>query len=62
LEGEPRFVPAGSTTPVTGAGGTLVFTLKATGTGTSTLLMEYNLTATPPEEPKDTFTVTVETK
>ncbi len=62
LEGEPRFVPAGSTTPVAGAGGTLVFTMKATGAGTSTLIMEYNRTTTPPEEPEDTFTVTVETK
>lgn len=62
LDGEPKFVPAGSTSPVVGAGGTQVFTLKATGTGTSTLIMEYNRTTTPPEEPEDTFTVTVETE
>lgn len=62
LDGEPKFVPAGSTTAVPGAGGTEVFTLKATGAGTSTLHMEYNHTTTPPEEPEETFTVTVETK
>jgi predicted secreted protein len=62
LDGEPKFVPAGSTTPVVGAGGTQVFTLKATGAGTSTLMMEYNRTTTPPEEPEETFTVTVVTK
>lgn len=62
LDGEPAFVPAGSTTPVVGAGGTEVFTLKATGAGTSTLMMEYNRTTTPPEEPEDTFTVTVVTE
>ena len=62
LDGQPSFVPAGSTTPVVGAGGTEVFTLKATGAGTSELRMEYNRTTTPPEEPEETFTVTVETR
>ncbi len=33
LDGAPAFVPAGSTSPVEGAAGTEVFTLKATGVG-----------------------------
>lgn len=62
LDGEPKFVPAGSTTQVPGAGGTQVFTLKATGAGTSTLNMGYSRTSTPQQEPEETFSVTVETK
>lgn len=62
LDGEPKFVPAGSTTAVPGAGGTQVFTLRATGAGTSTLNMAYSRTTTPQQEPEGTFTVTVETK
>lgn len=62
LDGAPKFVPAGSTSPVPGAGGTEVFTLKATGAGTSTLTMEYNRSTNPPGEPEETFSVTVETK
>ncbi len=62
LDGAPRFVPAGSTSPVNGAAGTEVFTLQATGAGTSTLTMEYNDANDPGGEPEDTFSVTVETR
>lgn len=62
LDGAPKFVPGGSTSPVGGAAGTEVFTLQATGAGTSTLTMEYNDTDEPEGEPEDTFSVTVETR
>ena len=62
LDGAPRFVPAGSTSPVDGASGTEVFTLTASGAGTSTLTMEYNSTDEPEGDPEDTFSVTVETR
>ena len=62
LDGAPSFVPAGSTSPVDGATGTEVFTLTASGAGTSTLTMEYNSTDEPEGEPEDTFSVTVETR
>jgi predicted secreted protein len=62
LDGAPRFVPAGSTSPVGGAAGTEVFTLQATGAGTSSLTMEYHDTNAPEGEPDDTFSVTVETR
>jgi len=61
LEGEPKFVPAGSTTPVVGAGGTEVFTFKAVGKGESTLKVEYrrSFENNPPEK---TFTVEIDVK
>ncbi len=63
LIGEPRFVPAGSTTPVVGAGGTEVFTFKATSkAGTSTLTLAYNRPFTPTAPPEKTFKVTVEVR
>jgi predicted secreted protein len=62
LDGEPKYIPPGSTSPVVGAAGTQVFTFKATGSGTSTLLMEYRRITTPPEPAAETFTVTVETR
>jgi inhibitor of cysteine peptidase len=62
LEGEPKFVPAGSTTPVVGAPGTEVFTLKATSTGTSILSMAYSRSFEPGATPEKTFTVTVEVR
>jgi inhibitor of cysteine peptidase len=57
-EGEPRFVPAGSTLPVVGAGGTEVFTFTAVQTGTSNLELEYRrpFEAVPPAR---TFSIDV---
>jgi inhibitor of cysteine peptidase len=60
LQGEPAYVPAGSTTPVVGAGGTQVFTFKATGTGTASLSLEYKRPFEPTAAPAKTFSVTVE--
>jgi inhibitor of cysteine peptidase len=60
LQGEPRFVPAGSTTPVVGAGGTEVFTFEAVDTGTATLTLEYRRPFEPGAAPEDTYSVTVE--
>jgi inhibitor of cysteine peptidase len=60
LQGEPQYVPAGSTTPVVGAGGTEVFTFKAAGTGTATLTLEYRRPFEPGVPPEQTFSVTVE--
>lgn len=63
LDGAPAYVPPGSTSPVPGAAGTEVFTLKATGAGVSELAMEYRRMDGPPgDEPEDQFTVTVETR
>lgn len=62
LDGAPTYVPGGSTSPVDGAPGTEVFTLAASGAGTSTLTMEYHNTDEPEGEPEDTFSVTVETR
>jgi inhibitor of cysteine peptidase len=41
-EGEPRYVPAGSTEPVLGAGGTQVFTFTAVEEGNAKLELEYS--------------------
>jgi len=60
LQGEPKFVPAGSTTPVVGAGGTEVFTFKAVDAGTAKLTLEYRRSFETGVAPEDTFTVTVE--
>jgi inhibitor of cysteine peptidase len=62
LEGEPKFVPAGSTTPVLGAPGTEVFTFKTTAKGGSSLKMEYRRPFEPSAPPEDTFTVDVEVR
>jgi inhibitor of cysteine peptidase len=59
LEGEPRYVPPGSTTPVVGAPGTEVFTFKAIRTGTSKLSMAYARSFETGVEPEETFEVTV---
>ena len=60
LQGEPTYVPAGSTTPVVGAGGTEVFRFKATDTGTATLTLEYRRSFEPGVPPQKTFSVMVE--
>lgn len=59
LEGEPTYVPPGSTTPVVGAAGTEVFTFKAIKTGTSKLSMAYSRSFETGVEPEETFKVTV---
>jgi inhibitor of cysteine peptidase len=60
LEGEPEYVPPGSTTPVVGAAGTQVFTFTATESGTSVLTLTYARDFEPGAEGEQTFTVTVE--
>lgn len=60
LQGEPRYAPAGSTTPVVGAGGTEVFTFKAEEPGTANLVLEYKRAFEPDVAPEQTFSVTVE--
>ena len=60
LQGEPQYVPAGSTTPVVGAGGTEVFTFEASDTGTANLVLEYRRPFEPGVAPQQTFSVTVE--
>lgn len=62
LDGQPEFVPPGSTSPVVGAAGTQVFTFKAVATGKSTLRMEYRRSFEPNEPAQGTFTVEVEVK
>ncbi len=59
LEGEPKFVPPGSTTPVVGAPGTEVFTFKAVETGTSKLSMGYARSWEQGVQPEQTFEITV---
>lgn len=59
LEGEPTYVPPGSTTPVVGAAGTEVFTFKATKTGSSKLSMAYTRSFETGVAPVETFEVTV---
>jgi inhibitor of cysteine peptidase len=59
LQGEPQYVPAGSTTPVVGAAGTQVFTFKATATGEAKLTLNYARSFEPNVPPNKTFTVTV---
>jgi inhibitor of cysteine peptidase len=60
LQGEPRYVPAGSTTPVVGAGGTEVFTFEAEETGSARLMLEYRRPFEPGVAPERTFSVSVE--
>ena len=60
LEGEPAYVPPGSTTPVVGAAGTEVFTFNATGAGETTLTLTYARGFEPGAAGEETFTVTVE--
>jgi inhibitor of cysteine peptidase len=60
LQGEPRYAPAGSTSPVVGAGGTEVFSFKAQEPGTSHLILEYKRPFEPGVAPEQTFGVTVE--
>ena len=60
LQGEPAFVPGGSTLPVPGAGGTEVFTFEAVDAGTAGLTLEYRRPIEPGVAPEQTFSVTVE--
>lgn len=60
LQGEPRYVPPGSTTPVVGAAGTQVFTFEAKSTGTAKLVLEYKRPFEPGVAPEKTFSLTVE--
>ena len=56
-QGDPRFAPAGSTSPVVDAPGTEVFTFTAIQTGTPTLKLAYVRTGEP--GPARTFSVVV---
>lgn len=56
LEGEPRYVPPGSTSPATGAAGTEVFTFEARQAGTADLGLAYARDGGSPEQ---TFSVIV---
>jgi inhibitor of cysteine peptidase len=60
LEGEPEYVPPGSTTPAVGAAGTQVFTFTATAAGETTLTLTYARNFEPGAAGEETFTVTVE--
>jgi len=60
LQGEPAYVPAGSTTQVVGAGGTEVFTFEAVDAGTAELTLEYRRPFESGVAPQETFSVTVE--
>ncbi len=60
-EGEPRFVPAGSTQPIAGAGGTTVFTFVASEAGLATLNLAY-LRSFEDAPPEKTFSVQVEVR
>jgi inhibitor of cysteine peptidase len=60
LEGEPEYVPPGSTTPAVGAAGTEVFTFTATGAGETTLTLTYARDFEPGAAGEETFTVTVD--
>ena len=62
LDGEPTYVPPGSTTPVVGAAGTEVFTFKAIKAGTSKLSMAYSRSFESGVAPEETFEVTVVVK
>jgi inhibitor of cysteine peptidase len=60
LQGEPQYAPAGSTTPVVGAGGTEIFTFRAEGSGSAKLVLVYRRPFEPSAAPERTFSVTVE--
>jgi inhibitor of cysteine peptidase len=60
VQGEPTYVPAGSTTQVVGAGGTGVFSFDAKDKGTAKLILEYKRDFEPGVAPEKTFSVTVE--
>ena len=62
LQGEPRYVPPGSTSPVAGAAGTQVFTFEATAPGSAGLVLEYKRPFEPGVAPEETFSVTVEVR
>ena len=60
MQGEPTYVPPGSTSPVVGAAGTQVFTFKAVARGTAKLDLIYARPFEKGVPPEKTFTVTVE--
>jgi inhibitor of cysteine peptidase len=60
-EGEPRYVPPGSTSPVLGAPGTEVFTFRAEHQGTVQLMLDYRRQSEADPSAK-TFQVVVEIK
>jgi predicted secreted protein len=60
LQGEPRYVPPGSTTAVAGAAGTQVFTFEAKSAATARLVLEYRRPFEPGAAPQQTFSVSVE--
>ena len=62
LEGEPKYVPPGSTTPVVGAAGTEVFTFTAVSAGTASLTLNYARSFEPAVAPEKTFIITVDIK
>ena len=57
--GDVRYVPPGSTEPVTGAAGTEVFTFKASSTGTAELALDY-VRSFEDGDPASTYSVTIE--
>ncbi len=61
-QGDPAFVPAGSTQPVVGAGGTEVFTFTAGDQGEYKLGLAYARSFEPTTTPDQTFSVTVTVK
>ena len=60
LQGEPRYVPPGSTNNVVGAPGTQVFTFLAKSSGSARLTLQYKRPFEPGAAPDETFSVTVD--
>jgi inhibitor of cysteine peptidase len=58
LNGEPVFVPAGSTEPVLGAPGTEVFRFRAAELGSGDLVLQYALSFAS-KDPEDVYSITV---
>ena len=62
LQGEPKYVPPGSTTNVVGAAGTQVFTFVAQSSGSAKLTLQYKRPFEPNAAPAQTFSVTVDVR
>ncbi len=62
LQGEPKYVPPGSTSNVVGAAGTQVFTFVAKSAGSAKLTLEYKRPFEPNVAPDKTFSVTVDVR
>ncbi len=60
LQGEPKYVPPGSTSNVVGAAGTQVFTFVAKSSGSAKLVLQYKRPFEPNASPDNTFSVTVD--